>query len=61
MACGATHTAVTPLDVVKCNMQTDPKNYTGIAQVGAGVWVLGSRFVGAGLHSSSRRPTRSSV
>lgn len=33
VACGATHTAVTPLDVVKCNMQTDPKNYTGIVQV----------------------------
>lgn len=32
VACGATHTAVTPLDVVKCNMQTDPKNYTGIVQ-----------------------------
>lgn len=33
VACGATHTMVTPLDVVKCNMQTDPKNYTGIIQV----------------------------
>ena len=32
LACGATHTAVTPLDVVKCNMQIDPKSYTGIAQ-----------------------------
>lgn len=32
MACGLTHTMVTPLDVVKCNLQTDPKNYTGIAQ-----------------------------
>lgn len=30
MACGLTHTAVTPLDVVKCNMQIDPKNYPGI-------------------------------
>lgn len=36
VACGATHTAVTPLDVVKCNMQTDPKNYTGIVQARAG-------------------------
>lgn len=34
VACGLTHTMVTPLDVVKCNLQTDPKNYTGIAQVG---------------------------
>lgn len=32
LACGLTHTAVTPLDVVKCNMQTAPKVYTGIAQ-----------------------------
>ena len=28
-SCGLTHMGVTPLDVVKCNMQTDPKNYTG--------------------------------
>ena len=32
LACGLTHTAVTPLDVVKCNMQIDPKSYTGIFQ-----------------------------
>lgn len=32
LACGLTHTAVTPLDVVKCNMQTDPTKYTGIFQ-----------------------------
>lgn len=30
LACGLTHTAVTPLDVVKCNMQIDPKNFPGI-------------------------------
>lgn len=30
IACGGTHTAVTPLDVVKCNMQVDPKKYGGI-------------------------------
>merc|ERR1712060_615184 len=29
-SCGLTHLAVTPLDVVKCNMQTDPTKYTGI-------------------------------
>lgn len=29
-SCGLTHTAVTPLDVVKCNMQTDPAKYKGI-------------------------------
>eukprot|EP00983_Pelagomonas_calceolata_P017359 544738-Pelagomonas_calceolata.AAC.2 len=30
IACGTTHTAVTPLDVVKCNIQVDPKKYGGI-------------------------------
>jgi solute carrier family 25 phosphate transporter 3 len=29
-SCGLTHMGVTPLDVVKCNMQTDPKKYSGI-------------------------------
>lgn len=24
IACGATHTLITPLDVLKCNMQSDP-------------------------------------
>ncbi|XP_077212147.1 mitochondrial phosphate carrier protein 3, mitochondrial-like [Tasmannia lanceolata] len=27
LSCGLTHTAVTPLDVVKCNMQIDPAKY----------------------------------
>ncbi|CAN6224668.1 unnamed protein product [Urochloa humidicola] len=26
-ACGFTHTAVTPLDVIKCNIQIDPAKY----------------------------------
>lgn len=30
LSCGLTHTAVTPLDVVKCNMQIDPKKYKSI-------------------------------
>jgi len=30
LSCGLTHTMVTPLDVVKCNMQTDPAKYRGI-------------------------------
>ena len=30
LSCGLTHTMVTPLDVVKCNMQTDPQKYKGI-------------------------------
>ncbi|CAL9748422.1 unnamed protein product [Musa acuminata subsp. burmannicoides] len=29
-SCGPTHTAVTPLDVVKCNMQIDPAKYKSI-------------------------------
>ncbi|KAH0560031.1 Mitochondrial phosphate carrier protein 3, mitochondrial [Trichoglossum hirsutum] len=29
MACGPTHTAVTPLDLVKCRRQVDPKMYKG--------------------------------
>lgn len=32
LACGLTHMAVTPLDVVKCNIQVDPKKYGGIGQ-----------------------------
>lgn len=32
IACGGTHTAVTPLDVVKCNIQVDPKKYGGIVK-----------------------------
>lgn len=31
LSCGLTHTAVTPLDVVKCNIQIDPQKYRGIA------------------------------
>ena len=30
LSCGLTHTAVTPLDVVKCNMQIDPTKYKSI-------------------------------
>lgn len=32
LSCGLTHTLVTPLDLIKCNMQTSPKEYTGIFQ-----------------------------
>ena len=41
-----THTAVTPLDVVKCNMQIDPKNFPGI---GAGFSRIASTQGLAGL------------
>ncbi|OAY73447.1 Mitochondrial phosphate carrier protein 2, mitochondrial [Ananas comosus] len=27
LSCGLTHTAITPLDVIKCNMQIDPAKY----------------------------------
>ena len=30
LSCGITHTAVVPLDLVKCRMQVDPKKYSGI-------------------------------
>ncbi|KAH9770202.1 mitochondrial phosphate carrier protein 3 mitochondrial [Citrus sinensis] len=30
LSCGLTHTAVTPLDLVKCNMQIDPAKYKSI-------------------------------
>eukprot|EP00744_Colponema_vietnamica_P008736 GILI01012456.1.p1 GENE.GILI01012456.1~~GILI01012456.1.p1 ORF type:complete len:325 (-),score=70.42 GILI01012456.1:187-1116(-) len=32
LACGLTHTAMCPVDVVKCNMQVNPKEYTGLVQ-----------------------------
>ncbi|KAI3924913.1 hypothetical protein MKW98_031164 [Papaver atlanticum] len=31
LSCGITHTAVTPLDLVKCNMQIDPAKYKSIS------------------------------
>lgn len=31
LSCGLTHMAVTPLDVVKCNMQIDPTKYKSIS------------------------------
>ncbi|CAN0513955.1 unnamed protein product, partial [Scytosiphon promiscuus] len=30
LSCGLTHTAVTPLDVAKCNMQFNPTKYRGL-------------------------------
>merc|ERR1719199_800732 len=50
LACGLTHTAVTPLDVVKCNMQIDPKNFPGI---GAGFSRIASTQGAAGAHRLS--------
>lgn len=34
LACGVTHTAVVPLDIVKCRVQVDPKEYPSL---GAGM------------------------
>lgn len=30
LSCGLTHMAVTPMDVVKCNIQNNPTKYKGI-------------------------------
>jgi len=30
LSCGATHTLICPLDVVKCNMQTNPSKFKGL-------------------------------
>lgn len=30
LSCGLTHTAITPLDVVKCNMQVNPGKFNGL-------------------------------
>ncbi|KAI0060714.1 mitochondrial carrier protein [Artomyces pyxidatus] len=59
LACGITHVGMTPLDVAKCNMQVDPKKYTGtisglrliVAEEGAkGIWKgFGPTFVGYSL------------
>jgi solute carrier family 25 phosphate transporter 3 len=32
LSCGLTHTAVTPLDVVKCNIQANPEKFKGTVQ-----------------------------
>jgi len=32
LSCGITHTAITPLDVVKCNMQVNPQKYPSLVQ-----------------------------
>jgi len=32
LSCGLTHTAIVPLDFIKCRIQVDPQKYTGIAQ-----------------------------
>jgi len=31
LSCGITHTALVPLDLIKCRIQVDPAKYTGIA------------------------------
>lgn len=49
LSCGLTHTAITPLDVTKCNMQVNPGKYGGLvsgmrviaAEEGAGALLKG--------------------
>eukprot|EP01025_Chloroclados_australasicus_P024448 TRINITY_DN2450_c0_g1_i1.p2 TRINITY_DN2450_c0_g1~~TRINITY_DN2450_c0_g1_i1.p2 ORF type:complete len:337 (-),score=32.58 TRINITY_DN2450_c0_g1_i1:252-1262(-) len=45
LSCGLTHMAVTPLDVVKCNLQTDPAKYKNIG-TGFGVVMKESGVTG---------------
>ncbi|XP_030953461.1 mitochondrial phosphate carrier protein 3, mitochondrial-like [Quercus lobata] len=45
LSCGLTHTAVTPLDLVKCNMQIDPAKYKSISS-GFGVLYKDQGFRG---------------
>ena len=48
LSCGLTHTAVVPLDLVKCRMQVDPQSYKGIGFRGlAKGWAL--TFIGYSL------------
>lgn len=59
LACGITHAGITPLDVAKCNMQVNPKKYTGLGQGlkllvkeegSKGIWKgFGPTFVGYSL------------
>ncbi|THU52579.1 hypothetical protein C4D60_Mb10t05450 [Musa balbisiana] len=44
-SCGLTHMAITPLDVVKCNMQIDPEKYKSISS-GFGVLLEEQGFRG---------------
>lgn len=46
LSCGLTHTAVVPLDVVKCKMQVFPEKYKGLVQ---GVRTILAEEGGAGL------------
>jgi len=46
MSCGLTHTAVVPLDVVKCKMQVYPSKYTGLFQ---GIRTVVAEETAAGL------------
>ncbi|KMT10906.1 hypothetical protein BVRB_5g113190 [Beta vulgaris subsp. vulgaris] len=45
LCCGLTHTAVTPMDLVKCNMQIDPAKYKNITS-GFGVLIKEQGFKG---------------
>jgi solute carrier family 25 phosphate transporter 3 len=46
LACGLTHTAMVPLDVMKCKKQVDPKFSTGIIDGISKVRANGHTFLG---------------
>merc|ERR1719315_927090 len=45
LSCGITHTALVPLDLIKCRIQVDPVKYKGIGQ-GAKVTMAEDGLVG---------------
>lgn len=49
LACGTTHTAVCPLDVVKCNMQVSPEKFKSLGQ-GIGLVRADAGFGSKGLY-----------
>ncbi|KAG5368704.1 putative mitochondrial phosphate carrier protein [Yarrowia sp. C11] len=64
IACGPTHSAVTPLDVVKCRRQVDPNIYKGNLQGWSkimategfgGIWAgLGATFIGYSFQGAGK-------
>lgn len=63
LACGPTHSLVTPLDLVKCRRQVDPKLYTSNLQgwrtilktSGDSIWTgVGATFIGYSLQGAGK-------
>lgn len=53
LSCGITHTVITPLDVVKCNMQVDPGRFKSLPQ---GISLI-AKTEGAGMLFKGWAPT----